>query len=243
VSLSFLGVALFSWCRFRSRLNGRYGIHSVSLLILLSFLFIGPLCLLPTVALSISRFHFGLHAAAVKQQAFDGTHSAFSTSYFSLSPSVLLVSSTLCRTRFRQDGGFGAGFRRNTFGFYATSTFLSLYGSLLLALSHCRFHFRLNGGFGVGFSALSPINECSYTCCSHEASDFPPDQRADEFTDSSAYESTNEWADESTNECANGPSDEPTDFPADKGTDQCTEKGRCDGPAMESPMVSFSLSS
>jgi hypothetical protein len=63
----------------------------------------------------------------------------------------------LCRARFRQNGGFGASFRRNTFGFSAISTFLSLYGFLLLTLSLCRFYFRLNSGSWVGFSAPPPF--------------------------------------------------------------------------------------
>jgi hypothetical protein len=85
---------------------------------------------LPTLALPISRFHFRLHG---RLNAADFRWNKFA----SLLPFLFLLFVglidlfRLCCTRSRQNGGFGACFRRNTFGFSATSTFLSLYGYLL----------------------------------------------------------------------------------------------------------------
>jgi hypothetical protein len=79
---------------------------------------------------------------AALKQAFDETHSDSLLPLLFLLLVNLIGPFRLYRTRFRLNGGFGAGFRGNTFGFSAPSPFLSLYQSLLLALLLCRFHFR-----------------------------------------------------------------------------------------------------
>jgi hypothetical protein len=76
----------------------------------------------------------------------------------------LLLALSLSLFHFRLNGGFQAGFRRNTFGFSAPSPFLSLRRSYrsLTTVSHSlpstcsslsRVHFQLN----CGFKALLPL--------------------------------------------------------------------------------------
>jgi hypothetical protein len=55
------------------------------------------------------------------EQALDRIHSHFLSLYRSF-----LLALSLCHFHFRLNGGFEAGFRRNTFGFSALSPFISL---------------------------------------------------------------------------------------------------------------------
>jgi hypothetical protein len=71
--------------------------------------------------------------AALKQQAFDGTHSAFSAPSFSFSSS-------------KAAGGFGTGFRANLLGLFALSLIFFFF---IFRLWHIRFR--------LGFSAPSPV--------------------------------------------------------------------------------------
>jgi hypothetical protein len=143
-------------CRTRFRLNRGFGARLRRNIY--GFSATSPFLLLYRsimLALSLSRFHFRLRfirfafnsdRMAALKQAFDGMHSAslfpihcflFVGLSFSATSPFLSIRRSLWslptdRIRFRLNGGFGAGFRRNAFCFCfsAPSPLLSLHRSL-----------------------------------------------------------------------------------------------------------------